>query len=171
MKKIAIIMGSDSDLPIMKDAAIMLEELNISYEIKVLSAHRTPAAAVEYASSLDERGTEIIIAGAGKAAHLAGVLAAHTIKPVIGVPIRTSTLGGADALYSTVQMPGGIPVATVALNGAKNAAILAAEILALKDEKLKKKIEMLRKESRDKISNINQRLEKIGWDRYLEEVN
>lgn len=171
MKKIAIVMGSDSDLPVMKEAAVLLDKLNISYEIKVLSAHRTPAAAAEYASTLEERGTEVIITGAGKAAHLAGVIAAHTIKPVIGVPIRTSTLGGADALYSTVQMPGGIPVATVALNGAKNAAILAGQMLALEDGELVKKLEFLRKEARNEISTINQKLSNMGWEKYLAEKN
>ena len=138
---VSIIMGSDSDLPIMKDVAKFLEEMEISYEMKILSVHRTPEKATEYANSLKEKGVKVVIAGAGGAAHLPGVFAAMlpTI-PVIGIPIYTKTLGGLDSLYSIVQMPSGIPVATVAINGAKNAAILATSILAVGDESIKEKL-------------------------------
>ncbi len=134
--QVAIIMGSDSDLPIMKDALELLEKFGISYEIMVLSAHRSPEATLQYAKSAVKRGVRVIVAAAGGAAHLAGVVAAHFILPVIGIPIKTSTLNGVDSLYSTVQMPPGIPVATVGINAAKNAAILAVEILAVNNKEL-----------------------------------
>ena len=135
-KKVAIVMGSDSDLDIMKKAAKKLDEFGIEWEMRIMSAHRTPAAACEFSSKAKENGFAAIIAAAGKAAHLAGVLAAHTTLPVIGVPIKSSTLDGLDALLSTVQMPSGVPVATVAIDGADNAAILAAQIIGLYDEKI-----------------------------------
>ncbi len=135
-KKVAIIMGSDSDLPIMKAAAKELNKANVEFELKVMSAHRTPAEACEFASNARENGFGAVIAAAGKAAHLAGVLAAHTTLPVIGVPIKSSTLDGLDALLSTVQMPSGVPVATVAIDGAANAALLAIQILSVSDERL-----------------------------------
>jgi phosphoribosylaminoimidazole carboxylase PurE protein len=145
--KVLIVMGSDSDLPVMREAARLLEEFGIDYEITVASAHRTPERAVELASGAEKRGVEAIIAGAGMAAHLAGVLASHTIVPVIGVPIDASPLGGMDALLSTVQMPPGVPVAAVSIGkaGAKNAAVLAAEILARKDRELARKLRAYRK--------------------------
>ncbi|MCR4952198.1 MAG: 5-(carboxyamino)imidazole ribonucleotide mutase [Solobacterium sp.] len=140
MKKVAVIMGSDSDLPVMAKAVKVLEEYGIPYEAHVYSAHRTPQEACTFAETAKENGFGVIIAGAGMAAALAGVLAGHTILPVIGVPLKSAVLDGVDALYSTVMMPSGIPVATVAIDGAKNAAYLAAEILALGDEELAAKI-------------------------------
>jgi phosphoribosylaminoimidazole carboxylase PurE protein len=136
--KVLIVMGSDSDLPIMQNAAKTLKEFKIPYDITIASAHRSPERTVKLTSEAEKRGIEIIIAGAGSAAHLAGVMAAHTILPVIGVPIDSSPLKGIDALFSTVQMPPGIPVATMAVGkaGAKNSAILAAQILSLQDAKL-----------------------------------
>ena len=138
--KVAVIMGSTSDWDIMKAAVETLEELGIEYEKRVISAHRTPHLMVEYAESARERGIGAIIAGAGGAAHVAGVTAALTTVPVIGVPIRTSALGGLDSLLSIVQMPGGIPVATTAINGAKNAALIAAQIFALTDKAIEEKL-------------------------------
>ena len=135
-KKVAIIMGSDSDLPTMKAAAKELDKAGVPFEVKVMSAHRTPAQACAYASSARDNGFGVIIAAAGKAAHLAGVLAAHTTLPVIGVPIKSSTLDGLDALLSTVQMPSGVPVATVAIDGAANAALLAIQMLSISDSRL-----------------------------------
>ena len=140
MKKVAIILGSDSDLPIVSEAFKTLKKLDIEFEAHVISAHRTPAAASEYATNAAQNGFGIIIAAAGKAAHLAGVLAAHTTLPVIGIPIKSTTLDGLDSLFSTVQMPSGVPVATVAIDGAQNAAILAAQILALSDTDLSNKL-------------------------------
>lgn len=136
---VGIIMGSSSDLPVMEEAAHILDEFQVPYEMRTLSAHRTPHATHAYAKALMKRGLKVIIAGAGGAAHLAGVIASLTALPVIGVPIKTEALGGLDSLYSTVQMPSGVPVATVGINGAKNAAFLAIEILSLSDERLAKK--------------------------------
>lgn len=144
MRKVAVIMGSDSDLPVLEAAMDQLSKLNIPTEIRVLSAHRTPAEAMAFAKSAEENGFGVIIAAAGKAAHLAGAMAANTILPVIGVPVKSSEFDGMDALLSTVQMPSGIPVATVAVNGAKNAALLAAEIIALGDEGLAHALNTLR---------------------------
>ncbi|HEX2949551.1 MAG TPA: 5-(carboxyamino)imidazole ribonucleotide mutase [Armatimonadota bacterium] len=140
--QVGIVMGSDSDLPIMKDAAMALEELGIAYEMHVMSAHRTPDDAAQFSRNAAQRGIKAIIAGAGGAAHLPGVLAAYTTLPVIGVPISSSTasLGGLDALLAIVQMPKGIPVATVAINGARNAGLLAAQILAISDTALADKM-------------------------------
>lgn len=132
-KKVAVIMGSDSDLPVVKGAIDILKELGIPTEVHVMSAHRTPAIACQFAANARENGFAAIIAAAGKAAHLAGVLAAHTTLPVIGIPIKSSTLDGMDALLATVQMPAGIPVATVAIDGAKNAGLLAAQIIGVFD--------------------------------------
>ena len=140
-KKVAVIMGSDSDFPVVSPAIRRLKQFGIPVEARVMSAHRTPEDAAEFSKNAEKDGFGVIIAAAGKAAHLAGVLAAHTTLPVIGIPIKSSTLDGLDALLATVQMPSGIPVATVALNGAKNAAWLAAEILALGDEALAAKLE------------------------------
>lgn len=137
---VGIVMGSDSDLPVMQAAAKTLEEFGIEYEITVISAHRTPDDALIYSKTAEDRGLRVIIAGAGGAAHLAGVLASKTVLPVIGVPIKTDALGGVDSLYSTVQMPSGVPVATVSINGAKNAAVLAVQILGAGDAKLRERI-------------------------------
>ena len=132
-KKVAVIMGSDSDLPVVKGALEELDKFGIPYEVHVMSAHRTPALAAEFASNAKKNGFGVILSAAGKAAHLGGVLAAHTTLPVVGIPVKSSTLDGLDALLATVQMPKGIPVATVAIDGAANAAILAAQMLALSD--------------------------------------
>ena len=145
MKKVAVIMGSDSDLPVVKKCADKLYELGIEYEMHIMSAHRTPDAVSEFASRARENGFGVIIACAGMAAHLAGFIAAHTVLPVIGVPLKSANLDGLDALLATVQMPSGIPVATVAIDGAANAAVLAAEILAVNDEKLFEKLNEMRR--------------------------
>jgi 5-(carboxyamino)imidazole ribonucleotide mutase len=147
---VGILMGSDSDLPIMKDAAVALEELGIEYDLNVMSAHRTPDDVADFAREASKRGIKVIIAGAGGAAHLPGVIAAYTILPVIGVPISSSSasLGGLDALLAIVQMPKGIPVATVAINGARNAGLLAAQIIATSDIEMSTKLA----ESREKMA-------------------
>ena len=144
MKKVGIIMGSDSDLPVVQKAADVLNDFGVPYEIHIYSAHRTPVEAREFSTTAKEKGFGVIIAAAGMAAHLAGAMAAGTTLPVIGIPIKSEQLGGLDALLSTVQMPSGIPVATVAIDGAKNAAVLAVEILALGDEELSAKLEKFR---------------------------
>ncbi|MFZ2538798.1 MAG: 5-(carboxyamino)imidazole ribonucleotide mutase [Oscillospiraceae bacterium] len=143
-KKVAVIMGSDSDFPIVATAIKRLKSFGIGVEAHVMSAHRTPALACEFASNAKANGFSVIIAAAGKAAHLAGVLAAHTTLPVIGIPIKSSTLDGLDALLATVQMPSGIPVATVAIDGADNAAILAAQIIGISDEAIAQKLEQMK---------------------------
>ena len=150
---VAILMGSESDLPIMQAGADILKHLKIDYEIKITSAHRTPAATQEYISNAESRGCQVFIAGAGLAAHLAGATAAHTTKPVIGVPIDAGPLQGLDSLLSTVQMPGGIPVATVAIGkaGAKNAAYLAAQILSLADDELSDRVKAERAANSEKV--------------------
>jgi 5-(carboxyamino)imidazole ribonucleotide mutase len=137
---VGIVMGSESDMPIMEKARAVLDRFDIESEIEVMSAHRKPARVSDYASTAEERGLKVIIAGAGLAAHLPGVVAAHTVLPVIGVPLFNEGLSGADALYSCVQMPPGVPVATVAIGGAKNAAVLAAQIIASGDDDLRKKL-------------------------------
>lgn len=144
MKKVAVIMGSDSDFPVVSGAIKTLKEYNVPVEVHVMSAHRTPTQAAEFSSNAKANGFGVIIAAAGKAAHLAGVLAAHTTIPVIGIPVKSSTLDGLDALLATVQMPKGIPVATVAIDGADNAALLAIQILALSDDTLSSKLENLK---------------------------
>ena len=151
MKKVAIVMGSDSDAPVMAKAAKVLESYEIPYEVHVYSAHRTPMQAAEFATNAKENGFGVIIAGAGMAAALAGVLAAHTTLPVIGVPLKSAVLEGTDALLATVMMPSGIPVATVAIDGSKNAAYLAAEIIALSDETLAEKIAEDRKKQSEAV--------------------
>jgi 5-(carboxyamino)imidazole ribonucleotide mutase len=143
---VGIVMGSDSDMPVMEKAGTVLDRFAIPWEIEVMSAHRKPARVTEYASQAEGRGLKVIIAGAGLAAHLPGVVAAHTILPVIGVPLFQEGLAGADALYSCVQMPPGVPVATVAIGGAKNAAILAAQIIGSGDEKVREQLRTFKKE-------------------------
>ena len=155
MKKVAIIMGSDSDLPVVEKAIDTLKEYGVKYEVHVYSAHRTPVQARDFAVSARENGFGVIIAAAGKAAHLAGAIAANTTLPVIGIPVKASTLDGLDALLSTVQMPSGIPVATVAIDGAANAALLAIQILSLGDDKLAEKLECARKSASEKILEID----------------
>ena len=144
MKKVGIVMGSDSDLPVVKAAIDTCKEFGVPVEAHVMSAHRTPDLLVEYAKTAKSRGLEVIIAGAGGAAHLPGMVASMTALPVIGVPVKSRALNGLDSLLSIVQMPGGVPVATVAINGAKNAALIAVSILALKDEALAARLEMFR---------------------------
>ncbi len=146
MKKVAVIMGSDSDFPIVSKAVLKLKEFNVPYEVHVMSAHRTPDAAIAFAAGAKQNGFGVIIAAAGMAAHLAGVLAAKTTLPVIGIPCKSAQLDGMDALLATVMMPTGIPVATVAVNGAANAAILAVEMLALSDDALAEKLETMKAE-------------------------
>ena len=146
MKKVAVIMGSDSDFPVVSKAVLKLKEFNVPYEVHVMSAHRTPDAAISFSANAKKTGFGVIIAAAGMAAHLAGVLAAKTTLPVIGIPCKSSQLDGMDALLATVMMPTGIPVATVAVNGAANAAILAVEMLALSDDKLAAKLEKMKED-------------------------
>lgn len=151
MKKIAVIMGSDSDLPVMEKCINKIKEFGVPCEVRVLSAHRTPVEAKEFASSLKDNGFGVVIAAAGKAAHLAGAMAANTILPVIGIPVKSSTLDGLDALLSTVQMPSGMPVATVAIDGAENAALLALQILAVSDSTVASKLEEMRNAATAKV--------------------
>lgn len=159
-KKVAVIMGSDSDLPIVSGAVKMLKSFSIPVEMHIMSAHRTPELACEFASNARKNGIGVIIAAAGKAAHLAGVLAAHTTLPVIGVPIKSSTLDGLDALLATVQMPKGIPVATVAIDGAENAAILAAQILSVSDDKLREKLQDMKTNMVTEVIEKDKKLQK-----------
>lgn len=159
MKKVAIIMGSDSDLPVVEKGIAVLKEFNVPFEVHVFSAHRTPLEAREFTVNANANGFGVIIAAAGKAAHLAGNIAANTVLPVIGIPVKSSVLDGLDALLSTVQMPAGIPVATVAIDGAKNAALLALQILAVEDNTLYEKLKQSRVKdaenvlSKDKLIN------------------
>ena len=159
MKKIAIIMGSDSDLPVVSKAADTLKSFGVPFEVHVFSAHRTPEEAKEFSSTARENGFGAIIAAAGMAAHLAGAIAANTTLPVIGIPIKSAGLGGIDALLSTVQMPSGIPVATVAIDGAVNAALLCVEILAVTDSELADKLNNKRKADYEKVLNKNKAVE------------
>lgn len=159
MAKIAIILGSDSDLPVLEKGFKIIEKLDLEMELRILSAHRTHEAVSEYIDSFDERGIDVIIAGAGKAAHLPGVIAAQTVKPVIGLPIRAS-LDGVDALYSIVQMPGGIPVATVGINASDNAVLLAAQILALKYPEIAVKLQAHREEMKNAVLEKDRKIQK-----------
>jgi len=159
MKKEAIIMGSDSDLPVVEKAIDVLTEFNIPHEVHVYSAHRTPMQAVAFAEDAAVKGFGVIIAAAGKAAHLAGVLAAHTTLPVIGIPVKSSALDGMDALLSTVQMPPGVPVATVGIDGAQNAAILAIQILATEDSALPAQLKQYRTKAMNKVLEKNAAIE------------
>ncbi len=167
---IGIIMGSDSDLPVMKQAAEILDEFGVPYEITIVSAHRTPERMYEYAKTAEERGIKVIIAGAGGAAHLPGMTASLTHLPVIGVPIKTSSLNGLDSLLSIVQMPAGIPVATVAINNAKNAALLALSILATSDPEIAKKLKEYRKSLKEMVEEKAKKLEELGYQKYLEQM-
>lgn len=166
---VGIIMGSDSDLPVMKDAAEILDCFGIKYELTVVSAHRTPERLFNYAKEAKERGLQVIIAGAGGAAHLPGMIASITELPVIGVPVKTSSLNGMDSLLSIVQMPGGVPVATVAINGAKNAGILAAQIIGLKIPEVQEKVSKYKKNLGENVIEKANRLEEIGYKTYLGE--
>jgi len=162
MKKplVGILMGSESDLPLMEQATEILKEMGISFEMDISSAHRLPEKTSDYARTARNRGIEVLIAGAGMSAHLAGVLASHTTLPVIGVPIKSGALNGVDALYSTVQMPPGIPVATVGIDGAKNAAYLACEILSIKYPEVAKKLEGFRENMRKSLEEKSKTLKK-----------
>ena len=170
MAKVGIVMGSDSDMPVMAKAAEILEELGVEFEMTVISAHREPDIFFEYAKSAEARGLKVIIAGAGKAAHLPGMCAAIVPMPVIGIPMKTSDLGGVDSLYSIVQMPSGIPVATVAINGGANAGILAAKILAVSDEALLKRLKDYSEKLKNDVVKKAEKLDEIGYKEYLAQM-
>lgn len=167
MAKVGIVMGSDSDLEIMGKAADVLAELGVDYEMTIISAHRMPDIFFDYAKSAESKGMKVIIAGAGGAAHLPGMCAALFPMPVIGVPIHTKALGGVDSLYSIVQMPGGIPVATVAINGGLNAGLLAAKILATSDPELLGKLKVYSENMKEKVVAKKEKLEAVGHKNYL----
>jgi len=166
--KVLIVMGSDSDLVVMSESAQVLEEFGVSYEITVVSAHRSPLIAHKYAQNASNQGKKVIIAGAGGAAHLAGVMASFTTLPVIGIPIKAKTLDGLDSLLSTAQMPPGIPVATVGINAAKNGGLLAIQILATSDKDLEKKLIAYKQKMNDEVKAKGEKLSKIGYKKYLE---
>lgn len=166
MAQVGIVMGSDSDMPVMKKAAEVLDELGISFEMRIISAHREPQEFFEYASTAEERGYKVIIAGAGMAAHLPGMCAAIFPMPVIGIPMHTTSLGGKDSLYSIVQMPSGIPVATVAINGGTNAGLLAAKMLAMSDEKLLEKLKAYSKKLEENVKKKDKKLSETGYKNY-----
>ena len=166
MAKISIVMGSDSDMPVMKKAAQILDQFGVGYEMRIISAHREPNEFFEYASGAEERGVKVIIAGAGMAAHLPGMCAALFPLPVIGIPMHTTSLGGRDSLYSIVQMPSGIPVATVAIGGAVNAALLALKILAVSDEELLGRLKEYTKSLKQQVMEKDERLSQTGWENY-----
>ena len=167
MKQVSIVMGSDSDMPVMAKAAEILEKFGIEYEMRIISAHREPDIFFEYAKTAEERGIKVIIAGAGKAAHLPGMCAALFPMPVIGIPMKTSDLGGVDSLYSIVQMPSGVPVATVAINGGANAGILAAKILAASDPALLEKVKAYVSEQGDNVAKKDDKLQVEGYQVFL----
>ncbi len=166
MAQVGIVMGSDSDMPVMAKAADVLTELGISFEMKIISAHREPDVFFEYAKTAEEKGFKVIIAGAGMAAHLPGMCAAIFPMPVIGIPMHTTSLGGRDSLYSIVQMPSGIPVATVAINGGANAGLLAAKILAVSDEVLLKKLKEYSQSLKESVQKKDERLSQVGYKNY-----
>ncbi len=170
MAKVGIVMGSDSDLGVMSKAAEMLEKFGIEYEMTVISAHRMPDVFFDYANSAEEKGIKVIIAGAGGAAHLPGMCAAIFPMPVVGVPIHTKALGGVDSLYSIVQMPSGIPVATVAIDGGANAGIMAAKILAVGDDELLNKIKAYKEELKAGVMKKKDKIENVGYKKYMEEM-
>lgn len=169
MALVGIVMGSDSDLPVMSKAADVLDELGVSYEMTIISAHREPDVFFDYAKSAEEKGFKVIIAGAGMAAHLPGMCAAIFPMPVIGIPMHTTSLGGRDSLYSIVQMPSGIPVATVAINGGLNAGILAAKILATSDEALLSRLKDYTVKMKEQVEAKDAKLKKIGHKAYMED--
>ena len=166
MALVSIVMGSDSDMPVMAKAAETLEEFGISFEMRIISAHREPELFFDYARTAEDRGVKVIIAGAGMAAHLPGMCAALFTLPVIGVPMHTASLGGKDSLYSIVQMPSGIPVATVAIGGAKNAAVLAAKILAVSDDGLREKLKVFERKMKEEVAAKDARLQENGYREY-----
>ena len=166
MATVSIVMGSDSDMPVMKKAAEVLDELGISFEMRIISAHREPDEFFEYAKTAEDRGVKVIIAGAGMAAHLPGMCAAIFPMPVIGIPMHTTSLGGRDSLYSIVQMPSGIPVATVAINGGTNAGLLAAKILATNDGDLLKKLKAYSEKQKNVVIDKDKKLADVGYKNY-----
>lgn len=166
MAQVGIVMGSDSDMPVMSKAAEVLEELGISFEMKIISAHREPDVFFDYAKTAEEKGFKVIIAGAGMAAHLPGMCAAIFPMPVIGIPMHTTSLGGRDSLYSIVQMPPGIPVATVAINGGTNAGLLAAKILATSDEVLLQKLKDYSLKMKESVQKKDEKLAQMGYKNY-----
>ena len=169
MAKVGIVMGSDSDLGVMSKAAEMLEKFGIEYEMTIISAHRMPDVFFDYAKKAEEKGFKVIIAGAGGAAHLPGLCAAIFPMPVIGVPIYTKTVGGVDSLYSIVQMPSGIPVATVAIDGGANAGILAAKILATSDDELLARLKEYKEDLKDGVMKKKEKIENVGYKKYMED--
>ena len=166
MPQVGIVMGSDSDMPVMRKAADLLDQLGIGYEMRIISAHREPDVFFEYAKTAEERGLKVIIAGAGMAAHLPGMCAAIFPLPVIGIPMHTTSLGGRDSLYSIVQMPSGIPVATVAINGGANAALLAAKILAVSDPELLGRLKDYSQKLKEQVEKKDAKLQETGWKAY-----
>ncbi|MCR5722220.1 MAG: 5-(carboxyamino)imidazole ribonucleotide mutase [Lachnospiraceae bacterium] len=166
MATVSIVMGSDSDMPVMAKAADVLEEFGISYEMRIISAHREPDTFFEYAKTAEDRGVKVIIAGAGMAAHLPGMCAAIFPMPVIGIPMHTTSLGGKDSLYSIVQMPSGIPVATVAINGGQNAGLLAVKMLAVSDSSLLNKLKEYTKTMKEAVEKKDENLQKNGYKNY-----
>ncbi len=167
--QVGIIMGSDSDLPVMSEAAKVLDELGVAYELTIVSAHRTPERMYDYAENAVQNGLKVIIAGAGGAAHLPGMVAALTALPVIGVPVKSSTMSGTDSLYSIVQMPPGVPVATVAINGSKNAGILAAQIIGSSDKLVLDRVARYKEDMKTTVLKKAEKLEQIGFDAYLKQ--
>ncbi len=167
---VGIVMGSDSDMPVMAKAAEVLEELGVSYEMTIISAHREPDVFFEFAGSAEEKGYKVIIAGAGMAAHLPGMCAAIFPMPVIGIPMHTTSLGGRDSLYSIVQMPSGIPVATVAINGGANAGLLAAKILAVSDEELLSRLKAYSRRLKEQVEAKDAKLKEQGYKAYLDDM-
>lgn len=170
MAKVGIVMGSDSDMPVMAQAAAILEKLGVEFEITVISAHREPDIFFQWAKAAEEKGFKVIIAGAGKAAHLPGMCAAIFPLPVIGIPMKTSDLGGVDSLYSIVQMPSGIPVATVAINGGANAGILAAKILAASDPELLDRLKAYTESLKNDVVAKAEKLDQLGYKEYLAQM-
>lgn len=168
MAKVGIVMGSDSDMPVMAKAADVLEQLGIDFEMRIISAHREPDVFFDYAKTAEEKGFKVIIAGAGMAAHLPGMCAAIFPMPVIGIPMHTTSLGGRDSLYSIVQMPSGIPVATVAINGGANAALLAAKILATSDETLLQRLKDYSNRLKEQVQAKDEKLQAVGYQKYSE---
>ena len=167
MAKVGIVMGSDSDMPVMSKSAEILDKFGIDYEMKIISAHREPDIFFDWAKTAEDRGIKVIIAGAGMAAHLPGMCAALFPMPVIGIPMHTTSLGGRDSLYSIVQMPSGIPVATVAINGGANAGILAAKILATSDEALLERLKAYSQEMKEQVVAKAEKLDKVGYKEYM----
>ena len=170
MAKVGIVMGSDSDMPIMSKAAAILDKLGIDYEMKIISAHREPDVFFEYAKTAEEKGFKVIIAGAGMAAHLPGMCAAIFPMPVIGIPMHTTSLGGRDSLYSIVQMPSGIPVATVAIDGGANAGILAARMLAMSDPELLERLKSYTTEMKETVQKKAEKLDNLGYKAYMDQM-